>query len=200
MRGTAALIIAVCGFPALASAGIYTCTDADGRTVFRDAPCPRGERSGERVEVDEPRARAREQHAEAPLERKQVEQLLARLDKALGKRDRKAVLALFAKDAVVEVELGDGKLMDRMQAQAFARYLATAFSYPGYVYRPKPARISLSKTRPRATAVRTVREAVPVAGTVTEMDLQERVTIERDGRRLLIRKLRKTAPAAGKLG
>jgi hypothetical protein len=194
MRGAAALIIAACGFPFAAWAGIYTCTDPDGRTVFRDAPCPRGERSGERVELDEPRTRTPASRPEAVLQRKQVEQLLARLNKAIGSRDQQAVMALFTKDAVVEFDLGNGPPLDRMQRHAYARHLATAFSHPGYVYRPEPPRISLSKSRPRATATRVVREAVVVAGGVKEMTIDERITVERDGRRVLISKLRKTAP------
>jgi hypothetical protein len=195
MRGAAALIIAVCGFPAAASAAIYTCSDAQGRTVFRDAPCTKGERAGERVEIDGAPAGSRASPGDAPLQRKQVEQILARLDQAIGRRDAKAVMALFAKDAVVEVDLGKGKRLDRMPADAFARHLTTVFSHPGYVYRPRPPRISLSSTKPRATATRPVREAVVSAGTAKETDFQERITIERDGRRLLISKLRKSAAA-----
>ena len=203
MRGAAALILTVCGFPFAASAGIYTCTDPDGRTVFRDAPCPRGERSQERVELDEPQARSPASRSpasrgEAPLQRKQVEQVLARLDKAVAKRDRKAVMTLFAKDAIVEVDLGNDQPADRMQRDAFAHYLATGFSHPSYVYRPRPPRISLSRSKPRATATRPIREAVVVAGGVKELDLDERITLERDGRRVLISKLSKMLPAAGK--
>ena len=88
------------------------------------------------------------------------------------------------------------KAADPMDAKAFARYLTEAFARPGYVYQARPMRVSLSKSKPRATVTRAVRESVVVAGSVVVTDLHERLTVERDGRRLLIRKLRKAAPAA----
>jgi hypothetical protein len=194
MRNAVMLVVAIAGPPIDAVAGIYTCTDAEGRTVFRDSPCPRGERAGA-VETAPSRAKAKEAPAPAaaPLDRKQVERLLGRLDKAMVKRNPKAVAALLAKDAVVELP----SAADPMDAKAFARYLTEAFARPGYVYRAQPPRISLSKGKPRATVTRAVRETVLVAGSVVVKDLQERLTVERDGRRLLIRKLRKAAPAVG---
>jgi hypothetical protein len=197
MRSAVMLVVAIAGLPMEAVAGIYTCTDAEGRTVFRDAPCPRGERAGA-TEGARPRGKAKEKPAAtgAPLDRKQVERLVGRLDKAMSKRSPKAVTALLAKDAVVEVHSGAGSAADPMDTKAFARYLTAAFARPGYVYRAQPPRISLSKSKPRATVTRAVRETVLVAGSVVVTDLHERLTVERDGRRLLIRKLRKAAPAA----
>jgi hypothetical protein len=195
MRSAVMLVVAIAGLPMEAVAGIYTCTDAEGRTVFRDAPCPRGERAGA-AEGARPKGKEKPAAAGAPLDRKQVERLVGRLDKAMSKRSPKAVTALLAKDAVVEVHSGAGRAADPMDTKAFARYLTAAFARPGYVYRAQPPRISLSKSKPRATVTRAVREAVLVAGSVVVTDLHERLTVERDGRRLLIRKLRKAAPAA----
>jgi hypothetical protein len=161
--------------------------------VSRRALSTRGATEGAR-----PRGKAKEKPAAtgAPLDRKQVERLVGRLDKAMSKRSPKAVTALLAKDAVVEVHSGAGSAADPMDTKAFARYLTAAFARPGYVYRAQPPRISLSKSKPRATVTRAVRETVLVAGSVVVTDLHERLTVERDGRRLLIRKLRKAAPAA----
>lgn len=197
MRNAVMLLVAVAGMPMDAAAGIYTCTDAEGRVVFRDAPCGRGERTGAAGEA-RPRAKAKEKPAAdgALLDRKQVERLVARLDKAMRTRDPKAVTALLAKDAVVELRGAGAKAADPMDAKAFARYLTEAFARPGYVYQARPMRVSLSKSKPRATVTRAVRESVVVAGSVVVTDLHERLTVERDGRRLLIRKLRKATPAA----
>ena len=197
MRAAAALVIAMVGLPLDAMAGIYTCIDANGRTVLRDSPCARGERAEGRVAIQEPRTRSRAKAPEEPLQRKQVEQLVARLDKAMGKGDQKGVLAVFAKDARVELELATGKPVSAMDAESYSRYLSAAFSQQGYAYRAHPPRISLSSGKPRATVSRLVREGVFVGGTVRQVDLQERITVERKGRRLVISKVRKTAPGAG---
>jgi hypothetical protein len=119
---------------------------------------------------------------------------VARLDKAIAARDQKAVMAMFAKDAVVEVEPGTGRALEPMRKDAFARYLGNAFARPGYVYRAAPARISVSKSKPRATVTRPVHEALYVDGRLREVGLHERLTVELDGRRVLIRKWRKTLP------
>jgi hypothetical protein len=198
MRSAAALIVAMVGLPPAAVAGIYTCTDADGRTVFRDAPCPRGERADAWTEPAEPRPRKREKAVAEPLERKQVERLVTRLDKALGSRDEKAVMALLARDAKVEIMPGPGKPIDPMRADVFRNHLAKAFSHPAYVYRAQPARISLSKTKARATVTRSVRKSWPVDGLVRTVDFRERLTVERDGRRLVISRIRQEPPQGGK--
>jgi hypothetical protein len=197
MRNAVMLVVAMAGMPLDALAGIYTCTDAEGRTVFRDVPCARGERTGVAKDASTGRDKTKEKPAVggAPLDRKQVERLVGRLDKAMSKRDPKAVTALLAKDAVVEVHSASGRAADPMDVKAFARYLTAAFARPGYVYQARPMRVSLSKSKPRATVTRAVRETVVVAGNVVVTDLQERLTVERDGRRVLIRKLRKAVPA-----
>ncbi|HXV08862.1 MAG TPA: DUF4124 domain-containing protein, partial [Burkholderiales bacterium] len=165
MRTSAMLaVVALAGLPAQARADVYTCTDAQGRMVFRDTPCPGGERAGERRDAGaaDPGARAQRRGkraaAGAPLEREQVERLVARFDKAMSKRDAKAVTALLAKDATVQIAGKDGAGREPMQPKAYARYLAEAFARAGYVYEPRTARISLSKSKPRATVTRVVRE------------------------------------------
>jgi hypothetical protein len=194
MRSAVMLVVAIAALPMGAVAGVYTCTDAEGRTVFRDLPCPRGERTGS-AEGAASRTKEKPASADALLDRKQIERLVRRLDKAMSKRNPKAVTALLAKNAVVEVDSGSGRKADPMDPKAFARYLAAAFARPGYVYHAQPPRISLSKSKPRATVSRNVREAVLVAGALVVTELRERLTVERDGRRLLIRKLRKAARA-----
>jgi hypothetical protein len=201
MRSAAALVVAVFALPPGALAGIYTCTDAEGRTVFRDAPCTKGERSAGRTTYEEPRSQSRTRPAaDSGLDRKQVERLVARLDKAIAARDQKAVTALFGKHAVVEIEMGTGTAIDPMKKDAFARYLGGAFARPGYVYRPAPARISVSKSKPRATVTRAVHEALYVDGRLREIELRERLTVELDGRRVLISKWRKALPAESTVG
>jgi ketosteroid isomerase-like protein len=125
---------------------------------------------------------------------------VARLDKAMAKRDPKAVTALLAKDAVIEVHgTGAGKpaAMDRA---GFAAYLGTAFAKANYVYEVQSARISLSKDKPRATVTRTVREAVASGDRTVVTELRERLNVEHDGRRALIRKLHKAPPNEKRAG
>jgi Domain of unknown function (DUF4124) len=196
MRAASLLVLAIAGFPAGALGAVYTCTDADGRTVFRDTPCPRGERM-ERPAATQKAAKSKRSSTtslDAPLDRKQVDRVVAAFDKAMRKRDPKAVTALLAKDAEVEMRAsgsGEGTPMTRKE---FAAYLAAAFAHPRYVYEAQSPRVSLSKKQPSATVNRTVREAVLVGGNAIVTDLRERLTVERDGKRLVIRKLRKAPP------
>ena len=193
MRTAALLaVMALAGLPADATAEVYTCTDEEGRTVFRDKPCSRGERRGAATAdatTGSTQRPARRAASAAPLERERVERLVGRLDKAMSKRDPKAVAALLAKDAEVEIA-GDGR---SMLPKAYAHHLAAAFARPGYLYEPKTPRISLSKTKPRATVTRMVREGARVGGQPTAIELRERLTVEQEGRRLLIRKLHRRA-------
>jgi hypothetical protein len=197
MRGASLLVLAVAGLPAGALGDVYTCADAEGRMVFRDTPCQRGERTGppDGAEAAVGKSKAGSVSPDAPLERKQVERLVARLDKAMGKRDAKAVTGLLAKDAVVEVNGAGIAKLAPMDRKTFSSYLANAFARTDYVYRAKPGRISISKSKPRATVSRPIREAVIVGDTVVVSELTERLTVERDGRRVLIRKLTKSPPA-----
>jgi len=200
MRSSAMLaVVALAGLPAHAMADVYTCTDAEGRMVFRDAPCAAGERRGERRDagIADPGAGAPRRGKRAPagaaLDREQVERLVVRFDKAMSKRDARAVTALLAKDAVVEIAGRDGAGVEPMQPKAYARHLAQAFARPGYLYEPKAPRISLSKSKPRATVTRVVREGALVGGRLVAVEMRERLTVQQDGRRLLIRKLHRKA-------
>jgi hypothetical protein len=188
-------VMALAGLPANAVADIYTCTDAEGRTVFRDTPCAGGERRGAGPAEPDARAQRRSKRAAAgaPLDREQVERLVARFDKAMSKRDAKAVMALLAKDATVQIAGRDGAGVEPMQPKAYARHLAQAFARAGYLYEPKAPRISLSKSQPRATVTRVVREGALVGGSLVAVEVRERLTVQQDGRRLLIRKLHRKA-------
>lgn len=205
MRAAAMFLFAIAGAPAVALGDIYTCTDAAGRTVFRDAPCRSGEQFDASTALDSeneaaPKTKRRKAPGEAALNREQVERLVARLDKAMSKRDPKAVTALLAKDAVVEVQSTTAGKPAPMDRAAFSTYLSTAFARPDYVYEVQPARISMSKDKPRATVTRVVREAVPAAGQSSAVvkEWRERLNVEHDGRRALIHKLRKVVVGAEK--
>lgn len=197
MRSSAMLaVVALAVVPAHATADVYTCRDAEGRMVFRDTPCAA---AGQRRDaaIADPGAgtqrRGKRTAVGAPLERQQVERLVVRFDKAMSKRDAKAVTALLAKDAVVEVAGESGRRTESMQPKAYARHLAGAFARPGYLYQPRTPRISLSKSKPRATVTRIVREGALVGGNLVAVEMRERLTVQQDGRRLLIRKLHRKA-------
>ena len=195
MRAASVLFLAIACLPTGAPGAVYTCTDGEGRTVFRDAPCLRGERAEGRAATEKAGAKGKRSSAssDAPLDRAQVERLVASLDKAMQKRDSKAVTALLAKDAVVEVQASTAGKPTVMVRKDFTAYLAAAFAHSSYVYEAQPARVSLSKREPSATVSRPTRESVLVGGTLVTTNLRERWTVERDGRRVLIRKLRKVA-------
>jgi ketosteroid isomerase-like protein len=192
-------VVALAVVPAHATADVYTCRDAEGRMVFRDAPCAAGERRGAGAADSGAGTQRRSQRAAAgaPLDREQVERLVVRFDKAMSKRDAKAVAALLAKDAVVEVAGEGARRSEPMQPKAYARHLADRFARPGYLYEPSTARISLSKSKPRATVTRVVREGALVGGSVVAVEMRERLTVQQDGRRLLIRKLHRKAGYGG---
>ena len=197
MRAVALFVAIAAGASPAAFAAIYSCTDAQGRTVFRDAPCPRGERLTEqtaqtRSAVDEP------SFAAPALDRSQVQRVLARLDRAMTRRDAKSVVALLAENAKVQWVAADRKAGPVLDRDAYAGYLREVFARQDYIYVRKDARISLSKRQPRATVTRTLREGVMVGGRLQVAEVKERLTIEPSGRKLVIRALRKSArPASG---
>lgn len=218
MRAAALLVVAAAGLSPASFAAIYTCTDAEGRTVFRDVPC--GAVKTTRAEQPAaPRTRSKARKETGPsgpaLERAKVQGVTKRLQQAMTKRDAKAVVGLLAKDAKVQWVYGKDKARDpALDRSGYADYLRHVFGRPDYVYQVKSERISLSKRKPRATVTRTVLEAVMVNGRLQMAEVAERLVIEPDGRRLVVRSLTKTAslegeqgpaaggkrPAAGKLG
>jgi hypothetical protein len=212
MRAAALLLVVAAGVSPAALAAVYTCTEADGRTVFRDSPCSRSERRAEVSEAPaaQPAARKRKDAGAPPggapaLDRSKVERLIARLDAAMTKRDAKAVVGLLAQEAIVEVPGGDAGTRTALDKGGYSTYLGRVFGASSYVYRAAPARTSLSKTKPRATVTRTIRETAWVNGRVAVVETKERLTIEPHGRGLRILALRKEVPAparaaAGRVG
>ena len=192
----AGLVFVMAALPLEAAATIYTCVDANGGTVLRDSPCGRAERPSGKVSDQPRRVQAKAKAPSEPLQRKQVEQLVARLDRAMKRGDQKAVMAVFARDARVELDLTTGKPVSAMDAETYSRYLAAAFAQQGYAYQARTSRISVSSDKPRATVSRLVREGVFVNGVVRPVELHERLTVERNGQRLVVSKVRKTAGAS----
>jgi hypothetical protein len=198
MRIAALFVAVAAGLPPASHAAIYTCTDSQGRTVFRDAPCARGERvtearTGRRSSID---GAARE--PPATLDRSRVQRVLARLDRAMTRRDAQGVMALLADDAKVRWVAADRKAGRALDRDAYAAYLRRLFARPDYVYQRKDARIALSKRGPKATVTRTLREGVMLDGRLEVAEVRERLTIEPEGRKLVIRSLRKSArPESG---
>jgi hypothetical protein len=193
MHAIQALFAAALALPALALADVYSCADASGRTVLRDAPCVQGERRIDRTAVRDAPRRAHGTQAEARLERRQVEQLLARLDRAMARGDVGSVLALYAPDAVLELSAGGGKATARMQRDGFARWLDERFASSPRAHRPTPARIALGAKQPRATIVRGLQEPVPGAAALRVV--RERITVEQVSGQLLITRWRRDLPS-----
>jgi hypothetical protein len=199
MRAHALLAVALAGASPASFAAIYTCTDDQGRTVFRDSACPRGERGGAGAAEARPGRRTAREPAPpladaARLARTQVTRIIERLDRAMARRNAKAVSALLAPDAQVHWQVqGDASARRAMDRADYAEYLREAFAREGYAYRIEAARVSLSKREPRATATRTLRETVLVDGRLHTAQVREKIVVEADGRKLLVMTLRRDA-------
>ena len=194
MRTAALLIVAAIGLTPDSFAAVYSCTDAQGHIVFQDVPCGAARRSTEAPSAKRPRASAtKKTTAEEGLDRSQVQGVLKKLHQAMQKRDAKAVVGLLAEDAEVQWVFENGRpgagALDRA---AYGDYLRRLFKAPDYVYQRKSERLTLSKRKLRATVIRSLRESMVVEGQVQIADVNERVTIERDGRRLVLSSIRKT--------
>jgi len=199
MRATALLLAVAAGVSPAAYAAVYTCTDADGHTVFRDVPCTRAERNVD-VSTPAPKSVPRKRKettasgTEPALDQKKVQRLVARLDVAMGKRNAQAVVAMLAEDAVVEVPADRTGTPSELDRSGYERYLARVFGATDYAYRAAPARVSVAKRKPRASIVRTIQETVWINGRLAVIEVKERLTIEPQGRGLRIRALRKQMP------
>jgi hypothetical protein len=194
------LVVAAAGLAPESFAAIYTCTDAQGRTVFQDVPCGAARSPSDIRAGKQPRSStAKAPSAEQPLERSRVQGVLKRLHQAMTKRDAKGVVALLAEDVEVQWVFAKGRagepVLDR---GGYADYLREVFGRSDYVYERKSERVALAKRKARATVTRSLREAVLVNGRLRVADVDERLTIELDGRRLVVRSVRKTAALEGR--
>jgi hypothetical protein len=194
------LVVAATGLAPESFAAIYTCTDAQGHTVFQDVPCGAARRSTDIHISKQPRSSTpKEPAAEPPLERSRVQGVLKRLHQAMTKRNAKGVVALLAEDAEVQWVFAKGQPGEpALDRGGYAQYLREVFGHPDYVYERKSERITLAKRKARATVTRSLREAVLVNGRLQVADVDERLTIETDGRRLVVRSVRKTAALEGR--
>jgi len=200
VRAAVWLVVATAGLVPASWAEVYTCTDAHGRTVFQDYPCgkvrpPPGELS---IRKSSPSSAESGAASGQTLERSQVQSVLKRLHQAMTKRDAKAVVALLADDAEVQWVFAKGRPGEpALDRRAYADYLREMFGRSDYVYERKSERVALAKRKPRATVTRSLRESVLVKGRLQVADVDERLTIEPDGRKLLVRSVRKTAVLEG---
>lgn len=199
MRAAALLVVAAAGLAPDGFAAVYTCTDVHGRTVFQDVPCGSARPSGA-IRLPKPAQpkQAKGAASEQPLERKRVESVLKRLHQAMNQRDARAVVALLAADVEVKWVFSAGRANEpALDRDGYAQYLREVFSRPGYVYERRGERVTLAKRKPRATVTRSLREAVLLNGRLQVAEVDERLTIEPDGRRVVIRAVRKSAALAG---
>ena len=105
----------------------------------------------------------------------------------------------MAEDVEVEWVFAKGRPGEpALDRSGYAEYLSKVFGRPDYVYERKSERVTLAKRKARATVTRSLREAVLVSGRLQVVDVDERLTIEPDGRRLVVRTVRKTAALAGR--
>jgi hypothetical protein len=203
VRAAVLFFVATAGLAPECSAEVFTCTDAHGRTVFQDIPCGTVRRPPAEVRIGKSSgsSAAIDGAAKQPLERSQVQGVLRRLHQAMTKRDTKAVVALLAGDVEVQWVFTKGQPGEpALDRSAYADYLRQVFGRPDYVYERKSERMALAKRNARATVTRSLRESVLVKGRLQVADVDERLTIEPDGRKLVVRAVRKTAVLEGRSG
>ena len=200
MRAAVLFVVATAGLAPECSAEVYTCTDAQGRTVFQDIPCGTVRRPPADIRIGKPSSSAASEVGPGqPLERSQVQAVLKRLHQAMNKRDAKAVVALLADDVQVQWVFAKGRPGEpALDRGAYADYLRQVFGRADYVYERKGERVSLAKRKARATVTRSLRETVLVKGRLQIADVDERLTIEPDGRKLVVRSVKKTAVLEGR--
>ena len=199
MRAAALLVVAAAGLAPESFAAIYTCTDAQGHTVFRDVPCrdaaaadrnPRTKRTALRHR----RGACRRAGAGALARAGRAEAAAPGHDQARCQGRRRS--AGRGCPGAVGAGAGEGRRASP-GSQRLCRLSADGIRPPDYVYERKSERVSLPKRKARATVTRSLREAVLVNGRLQVADVDERLTIEPDGRRLVVRSVRKTAAARG---
>ncbi|PWT72087.1 MAG: hypothetical protein C5B46_07270 [Proteobacteria bacterium] len=173
-----------------AAAAIYSCEDASGRIVLRDAPCKRGEIAHANGAAPPPAPKRTPPPASATqaptLTSPQVQTLIDSLDDAIARRDVTAILAHFANDAAVEMELRlpQGLRIENFDKTTYAANLketlapGTAFSYQ----REKP-RIVLSSDQHQAEVISTVHETIVLDRKRLQGVTRSRLLVEwREGR------------------
>jgi hypothetical protein len=173
-----------------AAAAIYSCEDASGRIVLRDAPCKRGEIAHANGAAPAPtpkRTPAPASATQAPtLTVPQVQTLIDSLDDAIAKRDVTAILAHFANDAAVEMEfrLPQGLRIENFDKTTYAANLKETLA-PGAAFsheREKP-RIVLSSDQHQAEVISTVRETIVLDRKRQQGVTRSRLLVEwREGR------------------
>ena len=169
---------------------IYSCADASGRIILRDAPCKRSEtsRDPERSARASKAASANGQLArtQGTITEAQVQQLVDGMDAAMTRRDVGAMLGYLAGDAVVEVEyhLPQGLQFKRFNKEEYAAYLRDAAELASAPdYRRENTQIVMAPSAHYAELTTTMRQTIRVQGEPLPGMTRSKSMVElRDGR------------------
>lgn len=171
-----------------AHARMYSCKDASGTVVLRDAPCKPGERDLDGASPARPyassTAQGRSQSSAKPITVEQVQGMLDGMDAARRRGDLAAILGYLVPDAVIEAEyqLPQGMRFRRFNKNEYAAYLRSAAAEAPDFQR-EHSQIVLAPGQDQAEVASTVRETVRIDGSPLKGVTRSKALVEiRDGR------------------
>jgi len=183
-----ALLALLSGAPlSSAHARMYSCKDAAGTVVLRDAPCKPGEKDLDGASSARPYASSVAQgrsHGGKPITVEQVQGMLDGMDAARRRGDVAAILNYLVPDAVIEAEyqLPQGMRFRRFNKNEYAAYLRTAAA-EAPDFRRDHTQIALAPGQDQAEIASTVRETVRIDGAPLKGVTRSKALVEmRDGR------------------
>ena len=171
-----------------AHARMYSCKDASGTVVLRDAPCKPGEKDLDGASPARPyassAAQGRSQSSAKPITVEQVQGMLDGIDAARRRGDVAGILNYLVPDAVIEAEyqLPQGMRFRRFNKNEYAAYLRTAGAQAAD-FRRERTQIVLAPAQDQAEVASTVYETISIDGTPLKGVTRSKALVEmRDGR------------------
>jgi hypothetical protein len=170
-----------------AHARMYSCKDASGTVVLRDAPCKPGERDLDGAAPARPYASSTAEGRSPgakPITVEQVQGMLDGMDAARRRGDLAAILGYLVPDAVIEAEyqLPQGMRFRRFNKNEYAAYLRSAAAEAPDFQR-EHTQIVLASGQDQAEVASTVRETVRIDGAPLKGVTRSKALVEiRDGR------------------
>ena len=170
-----------------AHARMYSCKDASGTVVLRDAPCKPGEKDLDGASPARPYASSTAQgrsQGTKPINVEQVQGMLDGMDAARRRGDVAAILNYLVPDAVIEAEyqLPQGMRFRRFNKNEYAAYLRSGAAEAPDFQRER-TQIVLAAGQDQAEIASTVRETVRIDGAPLKGVTRSKALVEiRDGR------------------
>jgi ketosteroid isomerase-like protein len=169
-----------------AHAKMYSCRNAAGTVVLRDAPCKPGESDQEGGSQARPypsSSAPSKSHGTKPITEVQVQGMLDGMDAARRRGDVAAMLAYLVPDVVIEAEyrLPQGMRFKRLNKNEYAAYLRSAAA-DAQDFRRERTQIVLTPSADQAEIASTLRETVRIDGAALKGVTRSKALVEmRDG-------------------